>query len=180
MIELRERPIDPVTMPYVFLLLQGASFGAKAVCIRKDGTWSRGGLKKPFIRQKTDAGRVNPMQLKKETLLERLEEICKRMKGVTGLYGDVMEMNIHNRCPSATTYIDPPYRGTTGYGVLNNLDLDKLIQSLKQDERRPIWVSESHELPGCSSSWLLSESNKGRMFGKVRTGFQEWLSLFAA
>lgn len=149
-----------IDTPYVFLLLQAGSFGSKAIWI-KGNKWQNCSFRRYWEPTETSNRRspVNPMMPMPETLLKRMELICKTMKGVNGHYTDIVDYK-----PSGTVYIDPPYENTTFYG--NNFKLNFTN----------CWVSEGRPLS--NKSYLISMGRrKGGISGK-RTikPAEEWLS----
>lgn len=152
---------------YVYLILQAASFGGKAIWI-KDNKWQNTSFRSYWLPTATSNRRspVNPMMPMPETLYLRVAEICDKMLGVKGLYQDIREYLPDN----GTIYIDPPYRGTTGYGF--NFDLMEYCKKLKIS----CYVSEGYAIT--EQSYLISGSRgKGGISGERVNKNKEWLCL---
>ena len=168
-VELSKQPAS-IDTPYVFLLLQAAAFGGKAIWI-EDGKWSNCGFRSYWLPTETSNRRspVNPLMPLPGTLYGRLEALCEGMHGVTAACLDCREVSI---LPSGVVYVDPPYAGTAGYGS-PAFDVVKFARSLSV----PCFVSE-----GCAISehatWLSWGRAKGGMSGARRCANEEWLSRF--
>jgi hypothetical protein len=166
--ELSRQPAH-IDTPYVFVLLQAASFGSKAIWIEGD-RWTNCSFRSYWMPTATSNRRspVNPMMPMTETLLERVVVLCERMRGVTGHHLDVRDF-----VPGpGVVYIDPPYRGTTAYG--HDFDCPAYVRSLSNR----CFVSEG--VPVSEKHFLISEGrDKGGISGEktVRPN-QEWLSVF--
>lgn len=158
-----------IDTPYVFLLLQAASFGSKAIWIEND-RWMNCSFRNYWMPTATSNRRspVNPMMPLPETLLQRVKLIHTSMKGVRGIHGDIEEFFPNH---DGTIYIDPPYSGTTMYGY--NFDV---VQYAKKLPGR-CFVSEGKPLS--ETSFLISTGRaKGGISGeRKRTANEEWLSL---
>lgn len=157
---------------YVFLLLQAASFGGKAIWIR-DNRWQNCSFRTYW--QPTAASNrrfpVNPMMPMPETLYKRVGELLPRMAGVHGLCRDVWDVQ---PLANSVVYIDPPYDTLTGYG--HSLNVQFFIAKLKSSS---IFVSEKEPLTGASTAVQLSEPrSKGGITGKRKNKNSEYLSLF--
>jgi site-specific DNA-adenine methylase len=153
---------------YVYLLLQAASFGGKAIW-NKDGRWVDSGFRSYWLPTETSIRRspVNPMMPMCETLMQRVRVIGDRMAGVRGICMDAMEF----RPGVGTIYVDPPYTGTTGYG--HTLDVMKLVRLYNQ----PCFVSEGRSLSP-SATCIATGRTKGGISGERAVANQEWLSYF--
>jgi site-specific DNA-adenine methylase len=161
--------LDPsIDTPYIFLILQASSFGSKAIWI-KDGKWQNCSFRDYWLPTATSSRRspVNPMMPLPQTLLERVKTLCKAMKGVKGIYGDLTTL----KPSSGVVYIDPPYIGTTAYGT--SFDIRAYVKTLSV----PVYVSEGMGLS--DDKLLLSEGRaKGGISGARKTANEEWLSCF--
>jgi len=168
--ELSAQPCRIEDVPYIFLLLQAGSFGAKAI------TWS--GSKwgntsfRSFWQPKEGCNRksvVNPMMPMPGTLQQRVQKIIRYTKGIKAICSSIEEVVLPSNC---VCYIDPPYQATTGY-----LDDIKVVDFACRTNRK-CYVSES--VPLGSKAILISQGRKkGRINGKIRgTGVAEYLSIF--
>ena len=151
---------------YVFLLLQAAAFGGKAIWI-KNNRWMNATFRNYWLPTATSSRRspVNPMMPMPGTLFTRVESVCQSMAGVQGRC-----LDIHDLTPKGgTVYIDPPYAGTTGYG--HSFDVLKYAQSIGR-----CYVSEGRPLS--SAAWLIAGARtKGGISGNRKAANEEWLSL---
>lgn len=166
----RETP-DVGDIPYVFLLLQAAAIGGKAVSI-EGGRWRRGAGYRDFWEPTATSSRrshVNPMMPMPSTILARVSEIMERMRGVTGMCADAATIRA---VPSSVAYIDPQYEGTTGYPY--SIDARTTAKQIGC----VCWVSEGRAL--AAGAICLSEGRaKGGITGdRKREANMEWLSKF--
>lgn len=154
---------------YIFLILQAAAFGGKAV--RLDGDrWAPCSFRdfwQPTATSKSQR-QVNPMMPMPATIVDRVTAIVTGMAGLMGTFG-----RVENVVPpdDALVYIDPPYLGMTGYGDV--LDVLAYVARLKAR----CYVSEGCAL--CREAILISRGRaKGGISGKRKTANDEWLSHF--
>lgn len=161
-------------IPYIFLLLQAAAIGGAAIDII-DGRWRRrSGFRDLWQPTDTSSRRspVNPMMPMPATIIARVEEIVARMKGVTGVHGDASKVRVPTGLRNAVAYIDPPYKGTTGYG--QRID----ATATARDIGCPCWVSEGRPLSEHAVR-LSGGRAKGGMTGeRKQAANEEWLSRF--
>lgn len=169
---LSRQPVDSNAV-YVFLLLQAASFGGKAIYI-KDGRWRNCSFRSFWQPTTTSSRRspVNPMMPMPETLYTRVCKLVSTMQGVGGGCVRVEHMAA-NIGEDATVYIDPPYDETTGYGYTFNL------QTALRDIKSQVYVSEGKPISGANRQILISAGRtKGGINGERKKANEEWLSLF--
>jgi site-specific DNA-adenine methylase len=163
--ELSKNPayIDTV---YVFLLLQASSFGGKSIWI-SDNKWRNCSFRNYWLPTATSSRRshVNPMMPMPDTLFERIVNICEKMQGVNGIYGDINDF-----VPGeGIVYIDPPYSKTTLYGF--NFDLMDYIKKIG----KKCYVSEGKKLSE-NSILIAGKRAKGGISGDRKNFNEEWLS----
>jgi len=154
---------------YIFLILQASSFGSKAIWM-KDNKWQNCSFRRFWEPTATSSRRshVNPMMPMPGTLVKRVCDLVKFMKGITGFYGDVTEIDIDN---NGLVYIDPPYKETTHYG--HELDVIKFVNSISNK----CFVSEGEKLSnkavqlsaGRSKGGISGDRNKNKIN-------EEWLN----
>ena len=170
MVELSRQPAS-IDTPYVFLLLQAAAFGGKAIWI-EDGKWSNCGFRSYWLPTETSNRRspVNPLMPMPGTLYDRLEALCEGMHGVTAACMDCWEASFR---PGDVAYIDPPYECTAGYGG-ESFDVVQFAHSLKII---PCYVSEGRALSK-QAICLSKGRDKGGMSGNRVKANEEWLSRF--
>lgn len=165
--ELSRQPAS-IDTPYVYLLLQASSFGGKAIWIQSD-EWKNTSFRSYWTPTATSSRRspVNPMMPMPETILARMKDVCREMRGCHGFHEDVTNVPIP---VDATVYVDPPYRMTTGYGHV--LDVEKFVRSTKH----PLYVSEGYAVT--NNAICLSEGRKkGGISGERGEANAEWLSM---
>lgn len=166
--QLQEMSRQPASLDttVVFLCLQAGAFGGKAIWAEND-TWQNCSFRNLWKPTATSNRRsvVNPMMPMPNTLLERVEQICERLRGIHGQHANVTDFVKGME----TRYIDPPYKGTTGYGPPFNL-----LPVLRTNN--PIWVSEA--FPLSNRAWTFGTQEKGGITGTRRQAHQEWLSLY--
>jgi len=156
---------------YVFLLLQAGSFGGKAIWIA-DGKWKTHGFRSYWMPTATSNRKhpVNPMMPLPDTLLERVEIVSQRMRGVNGIHADINQI-----CPNSdgVTYIDPPYNGTTFYGYTFD------VVAYAKNVRNKCYVSEGKPLSDVAHL-ISSGRKKGGISGERKVSpNEEWLSEFS-
>lgn len=158
--------------PYIFVLLQAASFGGKAIWI-EGGRWRNCSFRSFWHPTATSKRRstVNPMMPMPDTLLSRLEELVPCMRGVDGRCCRVETIT---PSPNDVAYIDPPYGDTTGYGhTLPN------VEQLARNMPCLTYVSESRSLHGTSHAILIAGNrSKGGISGTRKKANEEWLSVY--
>ena len=160
----------------LYPILQACSFGGKQI-------WANGAhWENAFIRDyweptPTSVRRspANPMQPSPAELKRRITVLANHMQGVNCIHDDI-ETILNSHIPAnAIVYMDPPYRGTTGYAF--GFDVNNFITRFRQTHRAPLLVSESMALSD-DSAQLVFGGAKGGISG-VRVGkHQEWLSRF--
>lgn len=163
----KQQPVDE-DLVYVFLLLQAASFGGKAIWL-KDGVWQNCSFRNHWQPTATSSRRspVNPMMPMPDTLLKRLEGLIS-LKGIK-VNCDSVENMVELIDLDSVRYLDPPYQNTTKYG--GNINLDFVISKLS-----PIFVSEGKPLSATSYK-ISGERKKGGISGVRSKLNEEWLSL---
>lgn len=162
---------------YTFLLLQAAAIGGKSIDI-ENNKWVRGsGFRDYWLPTETSSRRspVNPMMPMPNTIIERVTEIVRRMRGVTGICGDAMHIFIKRNETPSIVYIDPQYEGTTGYSY--KIDAVAVAKRIA-NEGDICWVSEGKPLS--DKAIKLSDGRaKGGITGeRKKAANEEWLSYF--
>lgn len=168
--ELAKQPAD-VDTAEVFVVLQAASFGGKAIWV--DGSrWANTSFRDYWEPTETSSRRtpVNPMMPMPGTLLRRVEAVCEHMVGVSGVHGRVENVAPE---PGSVVYFDPPYRGTTDYGHAV-ADVHSTVLSLAAT--CTVWVSEAEPVTG-NAVRLDSGRRKGGISGERAVANEEWLSV---
>jgi len=169
------RPVNTDTLLFDFLLLQASAIGGAAIWL-ENGAWRRSsGFKDLWLPTATSHARshVNPLMPMTETIVERVRVLAVRMRGVSGLCGD-LGCAVLPMVRGDLAYIDPPYEGTTRYG--HELNVVKLASSMVV----PCWVSEGRAIS--PKAWQLSSGRaKGGMTGdRKKAPNEEWLSAFGS
>lgn len=163
-----------VDTPYVFLLLQAASFGSKAIW-REGKVWKNTSFRSYWEPTPTSSRRypVNPMMPMPDTLRKRMGVIAEKMEGVSGLCSYIEDL-VPRR---AVVYIDPPYENTTNYG-------DEVKDVVKYATNvagygNTVYVSESGPLPQSDEAYMLKgKRDKGGISGRRKKKNEEWLSVY--
>jgi hypothetical protein len=156
--------------PYIFLILQAASFGSKPIW--NDGKrWKNCSFRSYWKPTTTSKRRspVNPMMPMPGTLYKRTTAIVDAMVGITGYCQDIHNINI---LPNSVVYIDPPYQDRTSYGY--NCDAQAIASSCGE----VCYVSEG--LPLNKQAIKLSHGRaKGGVSGsRIRNPNEEWLNIY--
>ena len=154
---------------YVFLILQSASFGGKALWIEED-RWKTQGFRDYWLPTETSIRRspVNPMSPMPETLLNRVKELVVKAVGVKGIHENVFNFNKFSE--NSLIYIDPPYANTTGYG--HSIDILEYVRKID----KKIYVSEGKKIS--DSAIEISKSKKSGITGKRKSPNEEWINIF--
>lgn len=164
---------------YVFLVLQAAAFGSKAIWVSGDGKkWCNTTFRRYWEPTATSNRRspVNPMMPMPETLRERVVTLVNGMRGVQGKCSQAEVLDFKG---IDVVYIDPPYAGTTAYGHSMNVSL--VISKALESGVSRVFVSEGRPLAGASSSVCLSTGrSKGGISGERAKAHAEFLSEFRA
>ena len=158
----------------VFIILQAASFGGKAIWIEGD-RWKNNTFRNYWTPTATSSRRspVNPMMPMPDTLRRRVWNVMTNMHGIEAYCIDVDRLDIE---VGSLVYVDPPYLGTTAYGY--TFDVDKLFQSVIQTST--CFVSEGRQI-GPHGVLLHAGRSKGGISGDRKViANQEWLSWGAA
>ena len=154
-------PCSPCDVPYLFPLLQSASFGgvpvgydaASSAWVKK-GTWAMEGSN---VNYKT----LLPV------VARRIERLAVHMRGVSVTCGAVEDVCVD---AGAVAYFDPPYKGTAGYA--HSTDTFSIISRTCA----PVYVSERVPLnPGARK--IVSRARSGLNSLNERDD-SEYLSLF--
>lgn len=158
----------------LYPVLQACSFGGKQIWY--DGhRWENAFFRDYWEPTATSVRRspANPMQPSPVELRRRVAALAERMRGVTCLRADVsaaLDLAIPD---DAVVYVDPPYRGTTGYAF--GFDVIEFAKQFRQLRDMPLFVSEGIPLAD-DAVRLTFGGAKGGISG-VRVGrHQEWLS----
>ena len=165
---LSRQPVAAVDRPAVFLVLQAASFGGRAIGWGRDG-WMHSGWRRLWEPTATSVRRSRnlPMAPSPDTLYARVERICEALCGVRGVHADVRATQ-----PTGIVYIDPPYTGTTDYPA-------PAFDVLGFARARAVtcWVSE--RVPITPHATRLRDRRVGGITGGHGATRSEWLSLVA-
>ena len=160
--------------PYKYILLQASSFGGKQIW-RNGSVWKNAFFRSYWEPTPTSVRKspANPMQPGPETLRARIVNLVDAGRGLTCINEDVTSLFNITIPENSIIYIDPPYRGTTGYAF--GFDLDGFVLSLKERTSAPIFVSEGMALSD-EAIRLSFGGAKGGISGNKRGKHEEWLS----
>lgn len=175
--ELSKRAIDYNLVEYHYLLLQSGSFGSKQIW-ENEGKWNNCSFRSYWLPTETSNRRspVNPMMPMPNTLYDRTVSVVETMGGsIKAIHGNIEDIEFHFD-ENTIVYIDPPYKGTSGYE--SNFDYETFV--LNNFNYAKIYVSEGYQMSSTSNTILLS---KGRDKGNIRGGMkkkpvEEWLNIF--
>jgi site-specific DNA-adenine methylase len=161
---------------YEYLILQAGAFGGKQIS-DKDGKFTNTSFRNYWLPKSGTSRQspVNPMMPMPETLLKNVREIVSQMDGVRATHTLVDNINLQfiaDNHKSICIYIDPPYMGTTGYGL--NVDLNKFIDNAKNFG--DVYVSEYRPLS--INHVILNKTNKGGISGNTDKQMVEYLNIF--
>ena len=158
-----------------YLLLQASSFGGKQ--IYDLGTkFSNTSFRNYWKPTETSSRRspVNPMMPMPSTLLSRVKQLVSEMQPIKSAhtYAEYIDFSKIKKDKPLVVYIDPPYKGTTGYK--DNIDLQLVIDNAKS-VGAIVSVSEYYNLS--ENFIVLSETTKGGISGNRKGKMVEYLSV---
>lgn len=159
-----------------YLLLQAGAFGGKQI-FDEGGRFSNTSFRAYWEPTETSSRRspVNPMMPMPDTLLQRVKEIVEVMAPIKACHTFAENVNfnkiISESNKDVVVYIDPPYKGTTGYK--DTVDLDLVISTAK-DAGCAVYVSEYYALS--DNCVVLSETRKGGISGDRAGTMVEYMS----
>lgn len=159
---------------YRYIILQACSFGGKQIW--HDGEeWRNAFFRSYWEPTPTSIRRspANPMQPSPKTLWSRVRAIASACNGITCYRQDVTSILKQDIPDNSVIYLDPPYRGTTGYAY--TFDVDGFISKLKNKTKAPLFVSEGIPLSNDSIRLNFGGANGG-ISGHRSSKHQEWLS----
>lgn len=152
-----------------YLLLQAGAFGGKQI-YDEGHKFSNTSFRAHWEPTETSSRRspVNPMMPMPETLLQRVKELVGVMSPIKACHTYAENIDFSKIVTSSgrkvIVYIDPPYKGTTGYK--DTVDLDVVIANAKRVGCE-VYVSEYYAMS--EDYVILSETKKGGISGD-RTG----------
>ena len=160
---------------YEYLILQAGAFGGKQIW-DKDGKFTNTSFRNYWLPRPGTSRQspVNPMMPMPETLLENVREIVDQMAGIRATHTLVDNINLQfiaDNHKSICIYIDPPYMGTTKYGL--DFDLTKFIDRAKNFG--DVYVSEYRPLS--INHVILNKTNKGGISGNTNKKMVEYLNI---
>ena len=158
-----------------YLLLQASSFGGKQIYDLGD-KFSNTSFRSYWTPTETSSRRspVNPMMPMPDTLLKRVQQIVEVMQPIkaTHTYAEYIDFGKLKTDKDLVVYIDPPYKGTTGYK--DNIDLQLVIDNAKE-VGATVYVSEYYNLS--DDFVILSKTTKGGISGDRKGNMVEYLSI---
>ena len=159
-----------------YLILQASSFGGKQIFDNGD-SFSNTSFRNYWKPTATSSRKspVNPMMPMPSTLLERVKDIVLEMQAIKATHTFAENINFSNikeEGKELVVYIDPPYKGTTGYK--NTINLEEVISNAKR-AGATVYVSEYYNL---SENYIvLSNTTKGGISGERKGSMVEYLSV---
>lgn len=158
-----------------YLLLQASAFGGKQIYDLGD-KFSNTSFRRYWTPTETSSRRspVNPMMPMPNTLLKRVQQIVEVMQPITAThsYAEYIDFGKLKTDKDLVVYIDPPYKGTTGYK--DNIDLQLVIDNAKK-AGATVYVSEYYNLS--DDFVILSKTTKGGISGDRKGSMVEYLSI---
>ena len=158
-----------------YLLLQASAFGGKQI-YDLGCKFSNTSFRSYWKPTETSSRRspVNPMMPMPSTLLERVKKIVNEMQPIkaTHTYAEYIDFSKIKTDKELVVYIDPPYKGTTGYK--DNIDLSLVINNAKCVGAK-VFVSEYYNLS--EDFVILSDTTKGGISGDRKGSMVEYLSI---
>ena len=175
--ELSNQYVHNDKLVYHYLLLQSGSFGSKQIWI-ENNRWKNNSFRSYWLPTETSNRRspVNPMMPMPDTLYDRVKDIVEYLSGnIVAINSDIAKLRF-NFDKSSIIYIDPPYKGTAGYG--SNFNYEKFIKD--NHGYANIYLSEGYETDNSDESILLSKGrSKGNIKGNIKKKpVEEWLNIY--
>lgn len=168
---LARQPVTARTRPAVFLVLQAASFGGRAMRW-EEGRWKPTNWRRPWTGVRK--GRIEHAAIispRPDLIRARVEALCEALEGMRGVHGDVRDV----RPTAGVAYLDPPYRDMEhDYGA-SRFDALAYAQSLAI----PCWISEARRLTPTAHRLHARYAYRGIHGGRQRPR-DEWLSCAGA
>ena len=160
----------------LYPLLQACSFGGKQIW-RNGDRWENAFFRDFWEPTATSVRRspANPMQPNALELERRVYALSQEMRGITCIHADIFSVLEQPIPDDSVVYVDPPYRGTTGYGL--GFNIDAFVEKYLESNSATLFISEG--VPLADEAKKLSFGGpKGGISG-VRSGkHEEWLSKF--
>lgn len=159
-----------------YLILQAGAFGGKQI-YDLGNKFSNTSFRNYWKPTETSSRRspVNPMMPMPKTLLDRVNFIVDVMQPIKAAhtYAEYIDFSgIDKGGKDLVVYIDPPYKGTTGYK--DSVDLEVIISNAKS-AGATVYVSEYYNLS--DNFVILSETSKGGISGDRKGKMVEHLSI---
>lgn len=156
---------------YDYLILQSGSFGGKALW-SDNNKWHHHGFRDYWMPTETSVRRspCNPTHPEPSVMYERLKNIVDVCGGnIRALHMDVRDFIKREVFgTNSIIYIDPEYKGTTGYKTdSNKLDVIKDVVEVINTEI-PIYISECNILSD-KYEFIAKGKSKGNITGIVKT-----------
>ena len=158
-----------------YLLLQASAFGGKQIYDLGD-KFSNTSFRNYWKPTETSSRRspVNPMMPMPSTLLSRVKQVVNEMQPIKAAhtYAENIDFSKIKTDKDLVVYIDPPYKGTTGYK--DTIDLSLVIDKAKCVGAK-VFVSEYYNLS--DDFVILSDTTKGGISGDRKGSMVEYLSV---
>lgn len=158
-----------------YLILQAGAFGGKQIYDLGD-SFSNTSFRNYWKPTETSSRKspVNPMMPMPKTLLERVELIVDVMQPIKAahIFAEQINFSKIKSDKDLVVYIDPPYKGTTGYK--DSINLEVVISNAKS-AGATVYVSEYYNLS--DNFVVLSETTKGGISGDRKGKMVEHLSI---
>ena len=160
----------------LYPLLQACSFGGKQIW-RNGDRWENAFFRDFWEPTATSTRRspANPMQPNALELRRRVDQLILEMRGVTCIHADIFSVLDQPIPEDSVVYVDPPYRGTTGYGL--RFDVELFIGNFFEKNAATLFVSEGVPMAG-EAKRLSFGGPKGGISGSRAGKHEEWLSKF--
>ena len=158
-----------------YLLLQASAFGGKQI-YDLGCKFSNTSFRSYWKPTETSSRRspVNPMMPMPNTLLSRVKQLVSEMQPIKAVhtYAENIDFSKIKTDKELVVYIDPPYKGVTGYK--DTIDLSLVIDRAKCVGAN-VFVSEYYNLS--DNFTILSETTKGGISGDRKGSMVEYLSV---
>lgn len=147
-----------------FILRQAATFGG--IAVDWDGlAWSPPSGPRSSLRRFTGGNHL-PSVPQPSGCLYRMRVIVERALGISAERMTITPEAMRSAPRGRTCYMDPPYRGTKGYG--RDIDAEGTAHAVGG-----CWISEARQL---SERAILLSSNRRALGGVTTRPREEWLS----
>lgn len=175
--ELSRKPCYISNRSYIYVLLQNCSFGGKQIYY-EDGHWKNATFRRYWEPTETSNRRSPVIAMpQKDLIYKKTSSVVNALTGRITAYNKKVEDVLKYVSNNSLVYIDPPYKGTTGYS--DNIDYYAVIKELLK-KKCVVYLSEGYQHSKANHSICLTKGqSKGNISGEIKKKpTQEWVNIF--